>query len=216
MSFAALIFDLDGTLLDTLEDLADSMNTALADAGYPVHAKEAYRYFIGDGIENLVRRALPEADRDQANVTRNMAAMEEVYDQRWNLKTKPYAGVPELLDALSQRQIPQAILSNKPDPFTQLTVSELLPQWSFAPIRGARPDTPRKPDPAGALLIAAELGLDPGSCLYVGDTDTDMQTANRAGMYALGATWGFRTGEELRQSGAQVLLDEPLDLLDLL
>ena len=142
--------------------------------------------------------------------------MDAEYARRWNAKTKPYAGVPQLLDELSRRQVPSAILSNKPEPFTLLAVKELLAAWSFHPIRGARPDTPRKPDPRGALAIAAELGASPADCLYLGDTDTDMKTAIAAGMYAAGATWGFRPGEELRTSGAQTLIDEPAALLNLI
>ena len=216
MRFAAAVFDLDGTLLDTLADLADSTNAALAAAGHPPHPTDAYRYFVGNGIENLVRCALPATARDDASVARAKAAMEAEYSRRWQAKTQPYAGVPELLDALSARHIPMAILSNKPQAFTRLTVDELLPRWSFYPVCGAQPDVPRKPDPAAALHIAAALGLSPGACLYLGDTDTDMQTATRAGMYALGATWGFRSGDELRQSGARALLAAPLDLLNFL
>ena len=216
MRFAAAVFDLDGTLLDTLADLADSTNAALAAAGHPPHPTDAYRYFVGNGIENLVRCALPATARDDASVARTKAAMEAEYSRRWQAKTQPYAGVPELLDALSARHIPMAILSNKPQAFTRLTVDELLPRWSFYPVCGAQPDVPRKPDPAAALHIAAALGHSPEECLYLGDTDTDMQTATRAGMYALGATWGFRSGDELRQSGARALLAEPLDLLNFL
>ena len=216
MRFAAAVFDLDGTLLDTLADLADSTNAALAAAGHPPHPIDAYRYFIGNGIENLVRCALPATARDDASVARAKAAMEAEYSRRWQAKTQPYTGVPELLDALSERQMPMAILSNKPQAFTRLTVDALLPRWSFHPVCGAQPDVPRKPDPAAALYIAAALGHSPEECLYLGDTDTDMQTATRAGMYALGATWGFRSGDELRQSGARDLLDAPLDLLNFL
>ena len=216
MSYAAVLFDLDGTLLDTLEDLADSMNAVLQAEGHAVHPIDAYRYFVGDGIENLVRRALPETSRDATTVTRGKEAMDAEYHQRWNAKTKPYPGIPKLLDELTRRQLPIAILSNKPEPFALLTVNALLANWTFTPIRGARPDTPHKPDPTSALAIAEELGLPPSSCLYVGDTDTAMKTAIAADMYALGATWGFRPGEELLQSGAQVLIDKPLELLDLL
>ena len=216
MICAAIIFDLDGTLLDTLDDLGDSMNAVLAMAGYPTHPIDAYRYFIGDGIEKLVHRALPIDHRDDESVARSKEAMDAEYAKRWNAKTKPYAGVPQLLDELTRRQVPSAILSNKPDPFTLLAVKELLSAWSFYPIRGARPDTPRKPDPAGALAITAELGASPADCLYLGDTDTDMKTAVAAGMYAVGATWGFRPGEELEASGAQSLIDEPTELLGLL
>ena len=216
MTRAAIIFDLDGTLLDTLDDLGDSMNAVLGAAGHPTHPIDAYRYFIGDGIENLVRRALPADHRDNQSVALGKEAMDAEYARRWNAKTKPYAGVPQLLDELSRRQVPSAILSNKPEPFTLLAVKELLAAWSFHPIRGARPDTPRKPDPAGALAIATELGAAPADCLYLGDTDTDMKTAVTAGMYAVGATWGFRPGAELKASGAQSLIDEPTGLLDLL
>ena len=216
MRFAAAVFDLDGTLLDTLADLADSTNAALAAAGHPLHPIDAYRYFIGNGIENLVRCALPATARDDASVARAKAAMEAEYSRRWQAKTQPYAGIPELLDALSERQMPMAILSNKPQAFTRLTVDALLPRWSFHPVCGAQPNVPRKPDPAAALYIAAALGHSPEECLYLGDTDTDMQTATRAGMYALGATWGFRPGDELRRSGARDLLDAPLDLLNFL
>ena len=216
MKYAAVIFDLDGTLLDTIEDLADSMNAALQGEGHVAHAIDAYRYFVGDGIENLVRRALPESARDEESVNRGKAAMEAEYNKRWNAKSRPYTGVPELLDELTQRQIPIAILSNKPEPFTLLAVNELLSPWTFFPIRGARPDTPRKPDPTSALVVAEELGVEPAKCLYLGDTDTDMKTAVGAGMYALGATWGFRLGEELLRTGAQTLLDEPMELLELL
>ena len=216
MRFAVAVFDLDGTLLDTLADLADSTNAALAAAGHPPHPIDAYRYFIGNGIENLVRCALPATARDDASVARAKAAMEAEYSRRWQAKTQPYAGVPELLDALSERQMPMAILSNKPQAFTRLAVDVLLPRWSFHPVCGAQPDVPRKPDPAAALYIAAALGHSPEECLYLGDTDTDMQTATRAGMYALGATWGFRSGDELRRSGARDLLDAPLDLLNFL
>lgn len=216
MICAAIIFDLDGTLLDTLDDLGDSMNSVLAKTGYPTHPIDAYRYFIGDGIEKLVYRALPKDHRDDESVARSKEAMDAEYAKRWNTKTKPYVGVPQLLDELTRRQVPSAILSNKPEPFTILTVKELLSAWSFYPIRGARPDTPRKPDPAGALAIIAELGASPADCLYLGDTDTDMKTAVAAGMYAVGATWGFRPGEELEASGAQSLIDEPTGLLELL
>ena len=216
MTCTAIIFDLDGTLLDTLDDLGDSMNAVLSAAGHAAHPIDAYRYFIGDGIENLVRRALPADHRDDHSIAHSKEAMDAQYAKRWNVKTKPYAGVPQLLDELTRRQVPIAILSNKPEPFTLLTVKELLSAWSFHPIRGARPDTPRKPDPRGALAIAAELGASPADCLYLGDTDTDMKTAIAAGMYAAGATWGFRPGEELRTSGAQTLIDEPAALLNLI
>ena len=214
--FRAIIFDLDGTLLDTLEDLADAMNAVLDRESFPRHPVDAYRYFVGDGVEMLVRRALGQEDAEAALVGRCMEAMEEEYARRWDARTRPYPGIPELLNALEERAFPKAIFSNKPDPFTQLTVERLLAGWRFAPVRGARPDFPRKPDPAGALAIATHWRIDPAEILYLGDTNTDMQTARTANMFAVGATWGFRPRAELEASGARHIVDHPLELLELL
>lgn len=216
MSWSAVLFDLDGTLLNTLEDLADSMNAVLRGHGFPEHPVDAYRYFVGEGTEQLVRRTLPGGEPETELVRRCLLDLEAEYGRRWAAKTRPYPGVPELLDALEARGLPKAVFSNKPDPFTRLTVSRLLASWRFHPVRGARPEVPRKPDPAGALAIAAELGAAPATCLYIGDTSTDMQTATAAGMYPVGATWGFRTAEELTDSGARRLIDRPAQLLELL
>ncbi len=216
MNFKAIIFDLDGTLLNTIEDLTDSMNQALSRFGFSGHDQEAYKYFVGDGVESLVRRALP-ADRvDEKMVAQCVAAMREEYGRHWDKKTRPYPGIPELLDALCQRGIPMAILSNKVQDFTEICVSKLLPKWSFQIILGARPKVPKKPDPTAALEIAEAMDLTPVQFLYLGDTSTDMQTAVAAGMFPLGALWGFRTAQELMAHGAKALLEKPLDLLQYL
>jgi phosphoglycolate phosphatase len=216
MGYRAVVFDLDGTLLDTLDDLSDSMNAVLAREGCSPHPADAYRYFVGDGIETLVRRALPAEQHSPERLARCMAAMQEEYGRRWDLHTRPYPGVPQLLDALEARAVPKAVFSNKPDAFTRLTVERLLSPWRFDPVRGARPGVPHKPDPTGALDIAACLGVAPQQCLYVGDTNTDMRTARAAGMYPVGVTWGFRTADELQESGAARLLHQPGELLELL
>jgi phosphoglycolate phosphatase len=214
MPFQAVLFDLDGTLLDTLADLAASMNAVLARQGLPQHGLAAYKYYVGDGIANLVRRALPEQRRaEDLLVTQCCAEMRAEYSRRWRDKTRPYDGIPELLDTLASRGLNLAVLSNKPDEMTRLTVRELLPRWRFDAVRGERPGTPRKPDPAAALEIAAQLGLPPAAFLYLGDTNTDMQTALAARMYPLGALWGFRTAEELAVSGAKALIASPMELL---
>lgn len=216
MSFKAVLFDLDGTLLDTLDDLADSANSAFRQLGCPEHAVEAFKYFIGDGVESLVRRGLPPDRCDAETVAQCSTLMRKQYSERWACKTRPYEGVPELLDILSARGIPMAVLSNKPDEFTKLCVSRLLPRWRFEAVVGASPTLAKKPDPAGALDIAAEMHLGPAEILYLGDTDTDMQTAVAAGMFPAGALWGFRTSEELLANGAKVLLAKPLDLMELI
>ncbi len=210
----AVIFDLDGTLLDTLEDLADSMNAVLLDRGFPTHPLEAYRYFVGEGVEKLVCRALPDAMATDEFVLTCVEAMEAEYGRRWANKTMAYPGIPPLLDTLTNLEIPMAVLSNKPEKFTRLAVSEFLKRWPFYSVSGARPDLPKKPDPSGALAIAADLAVETHRCLYLGDTATDMHTAAHAGMYAVGATWGFRPRDELLAAGARALADDPLDILE--
>jgi phosphoglycolate phosphatase len=216
MKYKAIMFDLDGTLLDTLEDLGNSMNSVLEQYGFPKHPLEAYKYFVGDGVENLVLRAIPEGKRDQTTLTCCVAAMREEYGRRWMEKTHPYPGIPQLLDALTEHNIKMAIFSNKQDEFTQVTVNKYLSKWQFETVVGARPSVPKKPDPTVPLKIAQKMGVAPAAFLYVGDTNTDMQTANAAGMHAVGALWGFRQADELLSSGAMVLVKEPSDILQLL
>lgn len=215
-AYKAVLFDLDGTLLDTLADLSNSMNSVLERYGWPTHGPERYKYLIGDGVENLVRQALPESRRDETTLAACIKMMREEYGRRWAETTRPYPGVPELLDGLAARNMLMAILSNKMDDFAQLTVARLLPGWSFQVVQGARPGVPKKPDPAAALNIAAALELSPAEFLYLGDTGTDMATAVAAGMVPVGVLWGFRPAEELTASGARFLLQQPADLLKLL
>lgn len=214
--FRAVVFDLDGTLLDTLHDISDSMNAALAARGFPTHAYGAYQRFIGDGMETLAHRVLPERARNPEMIHLLVAGMRAEYGRRWAEKSKPYAGIDELLRRLSELSMPMTVLSNKPHDFTLQCIVRMLPEHRFAAAFGSRDGVPKKPDPAGALEIARLLQLAPEQCLYVGDTDTDMKTARAANMYAVGALWGFRSAEELSASGAQTLIKEPLDLLKLL
>ncbi|MGE5607032.1 MAG: HAD family hydrolase [Bacteroidota bacterium] len=215
MNYQAVIFDLDGTLLDTLEDLADSVNLVLQHNNLPGHELHKYKYFIGDGLTNLVRRVLPvELAGDDATVTRYLKAVSEEYNKRWSNKTRPYTGIPELLRALKDRGVRTAVFTNKPDPVAQEVIRHFFPDFRFEIVRGATPSQPIKPHPAGALAIATEMNLPPNQFLYLGDTGTDMKTANAAGMYPVGVLWGFRTGEELIQNGAKILLEKPEQLLD--
>jgi len=209
----AILFDLDGTLLDTLSDLADSMNTVLAGMGFATHPPDAYRHFVGDGMETLAHRVLPQKQRTSANIERCLNGMRTRYRNHWADKSAPYPGITELLSALSERQLSLNVLSNKPDELTRLMIDHFLPHWPWAQVRGARPETMKKPDPSGAMAIADQLGLSPHQFLYLGDTNTDMRTAIAAGMTPIGALWGFRDRQELVSSGARAVIDHPLDLL---
>ncbi|MGD2174739.1 MAG: HAD-IA family hydrolase [Candidatus Brocadiaceae bacterium] len=213
MTREAVLFDLDGTLLDTLEDIVEATNTVLAGMDLPTHPADRFRHFVGDGLRNQVLRALPERHRDEETVARCMRSIREEYATRWANHTRPYAGVPELLDALAGRGVRTAVLSNKPDGFTKEMVEQLLPDHHFEVVVGARPGVRLKPDPVAALEVAERMSLDPGSYVYLGDTDTDMKTARAAGMHAVGALWGFRDALELRAGGAQELIERPLELL---
>ena len=216
MIVKAILFDLDGTLLDTLDDIADSANSTLVRYGLPTHSVDAYRYFIGDGVNMLISRALPNEKRESDIIAKCVKGFREFYSRNWKAKTRPYDGVLELLDALAAKQIKMAILSNKPDDFTKLCVSELLPNHHFEMILGQRDAIPIKPAPVGALQIADRLGITPSRFLYIGDSAIDMQTAVRAGMFPVGALWGFRPLEELREHGALAVIQRPMDLLGLL
>lgn len=212
----ALIFDLDGTLLDTLQDLADSGNATLELLGHPTHAQDAYRQFIGSGIRELARRMLPANIRSEDQVATCLAELRRQYEPRWAATSRPYPGIADMLDALTARQMPKAILSNKPHDFTVLSVRRLLEPWSFAEVRGASAETPPKPDPTGALAMAATLAVEPARVLYVGDTSIDMDTASAAGMVSVGVTWGFRDEAELREHGARYIVHEPVEVLGLI
>lgn len=212
-----LICDLDGTLLDTLEDLADSMNDALRSFALATHSLDAYRLKIGDGAQLLAARSVPSAYAgDSATIDAVYHGYLAAYDRRWKFKTKPYAGIAEMLDSCVPAGTRLAVYSNKPDRFTQLTVGTLLPQWPWAAVRGQRPDTPRKPAPDGALAVAAELGVPPEDCVFLGDSEADMKCARAAGMTAVGALWGFRTEEEIRSAGAHHVAEAPQHVAGLL
>ncbi|MCX6357688.1 MAG: HAD family hydrolase [Candidatus Aureabacteria bacterium] len=216
MRFKAVIFDLDGTLLDTIEDIAASMNEVLERHGFPPHRSRDYPRYVGSGLHELVQHVLPVARRDAAMVANCARGFEDVYARRMLEHTRPYPGVPELLDALHTRGMPMAILSNKPDGFTRLTVSVLLGGWTFAEVRGAREGVPLKPDPASAVEIAASLRVPPAAIMFIGDSGIDMQTARNASMYAIGVLWGFRPVAELMKNGAKVVLKKPRDLIPLI
>ncbi len=212
---AAVVFALDGTLLDSLRDIADTVNQVLDERQFPVHPLERFRYLVGDGVVTLFERALPAtASRDQW-LQPCVARFHEGYDRHWNQHTKPYDGIVELIAELHARRVPLAVLSNKPHPFTVKCVAEYFAADDFVAVLGQRDGVPRKPDPAGAGEIAARLQVPAAHCAYVGDSLVDMQTAVRATMLPVGCLWGFRERDELIAHGAQRLIARPAELLEL-
>ena len=215
----AVIFDLDGTLLDTLTDLAEAANRVLARFGYPVHTVAAYKRFVGSGGLTLMGRALPpgEAERlGETGVRPIVEAMRAEYLDHAAEATRPYPGIAELLAVLRERNIVSGVLSNKPHPATQAVVRHFFAEHPFAVVQGALPDVPLKPDPTSALAMAGTFGIAPRHILYLGDSDVDMHTARAAGMYAVGAAWGFRGADELRASGADHVCFTPFEVTELM
>jgi phosphoglycolate phosphatase len=209
-----VVFDLDGTLANSIEDLADSMNEVLKERDFPTHDYETYKTFVGRGLKSLVENALPESINDETTLNECFERMMKLYDDNCINKTCLYPGIPELLTALQEKGIKIGIFSNKANELTQKVVKVLLADWSLSMVIGAGGDIPRKPKPDGALLISEKMGLSPDEVIYVGDSGVDMQTATHAGMYAAGVLWGFRDMEELLENGAKILVEHPLDLLE--
>jgi phosphoglycolate phosphatase len=214
-NYSAVLFDLDGTLLDTLTDIANSANAVLADHGFPTHPVASYRTFVGDAVAMLFRRALPADTVQPDRIAQCIEQFRVAYESNWNVHTRPYPQVRELLGALETRQIKMAVLSNKPDVFTQRCVAEFLPGIRWEVVVGQRDTVPRKPDPTAAREIAATLKVRPDRFLFVGDTGVDMRTARAAGMRPIGVLWGFRPRHELVENGAETLLERPFDLLEI-
>ncbi len=202
----AVLFDLDGTLTDTLRDIADAMNRALRLHGLPDWPVDAYRTLVGDGARVLAQRAV----RDRQELALPVQAEYQAYYERHNLvMSKPYDGIPEMLHALQGAGVKLAVLSNKPDADTRKVVRHFFPDIRWTAVRGQVEGVPVKPDPAGALLVARALDVPPADILYLGDTGTDMRCAVRAGMLPVGALWGFRTREELLACGARHIAEAP-------
>jgi len=209
----AFIFDLDGTLLNTLADIGDAVNQVLLKRGYPTHSMDRYRMFVGDGLELLIKRALPKRESSPDNVLACLGEFKTAYEKTWDATTTPYDGIPELLNYLTQEGIRLAVLSNKPHVFTRQCVDKQLASWTFEKVMGFSSRFPKKPDPAGALSIMSDLNIDKKNCLYMGDSGVDMQTAAGAGIFSIGAAWGFRSETELMEHGCRFLAKHPMDVI---
>ena len=213
MKCKGLIFDLDGTLLDTLDDLAIAANTTLQYFGFPVHAVDEYRYFVGEGLKTLMQRIVPGTSATDEQLNHYMAKFGEIYRDSWNVCSAPYAGISEMITSLSATGLQLAVLSNKPHEFTRLCVETFFPDNPFAFVFGQREGIAKKPDPAGAIEIADKMGLEVTDILYVGDTATDMQTGNSAGMRTIGVEWGFRDRAELEKNNAWKIAATPAEVI---
>jgi phosphoglycolate phosphatase len=214
MQIEAVLFDLDGTLVDSLGDLGSSVNHVLADLGLPTHSIDSYRLRIGDGSRTMLSRALPE-DRQEL-LDQAVESFKKYYRVHCLDQTRTYPGIDSLLDHLKERGCPMAIFTNKPHPLTTHIVESLFPIGLFDTCLGQQDDFPKKPDPTGALRIAETISCRPECTLFLGDSAIDMHTATAAGMVPVGATWGFRSRNELIESGAKHIINNPHELLDLI
>ena len=213
MSIKGIVFDLDGTLADSIEDIADSMNQVLEEQNLATHNIETYKTFVGNGIRKLVKRSLPESLRTEEHFSGNLDRMLEVYEANCINKTKLYPGVAHLLDQLNDKGIKIAVFSNKANHLTQKVVKVLLAEWDVEFVIGAGGDVARKPNPQGALIAAEKMNLSPNQLMFVGDSGVDMETAQNAGMFGVGVLWGFRDAEELNAKGAKAIISEASELL---
>lgn len=211
-----IIFDLDGTLLDTLQDLGDSCNMILEQYGYPTHPLESYKKFVGNGVRMLIERALPTDARTDDTITRLLAKFKGCYEKKTESHTKPYAGIIQLLQNLKSSGYLISVASNKYHEAVLPLIAKYFPEISFDLILGHRTGHPAKPDPEIVFDTLNLLKVQAADCYYIGDSSVDMDTANNADVCAVGVSWGFRDEEELRQHGAAYIIDEPNQLLNIL
>ncbi|EEG29999.1 putative phosphoglycolate phosphatase, bacterial [[Clostridium] methylpentosum DSM 5476] len=206
------IFDLDGTLIDSVEDLADSTNYALARRGLPTHPVKSYYTFVGNGIPKLIERAsgIPQGEPGYQEIYDGFM---EYYDAHSTDKTVVYDGMPEVVQQINRRGILCAVLSNKADVFVKQLMETLFPAASFVRVQGKNDAYPAKPHPASLNALIKELGMEKSECIYVGDSNVDVFTAHNAGIPCIGVEWGFRGREELVAAGAEFLAQKPFDIL---
>ncbi len=210
----AVIFDLDGTLVDSLSDLCDSTNYALEKFGFQKRDREEFNYFVGDGVPKLIERAIGEKDYTKEIGDKVYKEFMAHYREHFLDKTAPYENILKCVDDLFEFGIKLAVVSNKVDEMTKRIVERYFSQ-KFLAVMGKREDFPLKPNPTSTLAIIKQLGVNPSECVFVGDSGMDMATAKNAGCVALGVTWGFRTREELLENKADYLVEEPSEIFSL-
>jgi phosphoglycolate phosphatase len=215
MKIEGVIFDLDGTLVDTIEDIGDAANAMFGHYGLPLHSTSEYMKWVGSGVIKLIERALSD-DHDPGQVQTCVKTFREIYSRILHNKSRLYDGIPALLGELTGRGIKLAVLSNKPDDFTKKIAGYFLSRWPFHTVLGQRDGVPRKPDPAAALEIAEQMEVDTGKILFVGDSDNDVLTALAAGMVPVGVTWGYGRPGEVKGNGEMHHIDHPGQLLSLI
>lgn len=203
--FDGVIFDLDGTLLDSLNDIANAANATLAKLQLPTWPIANYKHYVGDGVRVLFERALGASAQVPGVLERCLEIYQGEYNNSWDRESTPYPGILKMLASLHQAGLKLAVLSNKPEPFTLKCIERFFSEVPFDLVLGHSERFPRKPDPASAKWIASEFSSDPGRIAYVGDTNTDMQTAVGANLFAIGVTWGFRTETEIVVAGAKII-----------
>ncbi len=208
-----VVFDMDGTLLNTLPDLTALTNAVLSDLGYPTHTEEAIRGFIGDGVRALMMRAMPDSASDDEKEAA-LAEWKSRYQEFGRRKTVPYPNIIEMLEGLKSKGVKLGVLSNKFDAAVKDLAGFYFPA-TFDVAKGESPMCPRKPDPTGLLASIQEIGLNPSQVAYIGDSAGDMKTAKAAGAMAIGVSWGYQTVDRLVSAGADMVIDDPLAILDL-
>lgn len=208
------IFDLDGTLLNTIRDLGEAVNYALDRNGFHTHSIASYPFFVGNGVKRLIERALPEDERKKSTVVKKMLAdFKEYYNEHNTILTKPYDGIPELLQELQAQGVQLAVASNKYQQATDKIINHFFPDIDFVAVQGQTDDIPVKPDPSIIFMILAKARIAKQDTLLVGDSGIDMETARRACVDSVGVTWGFRPVKEIVEYHANVIINRPLDLL---
>lgn len=211
----AVLFDLDGTLINTLDDLADATNIALQRFGYPMHEVNEFKLFVGNGIPKMIERALPEGEKSKENIDKVKAAFFEYYDVHYKDKTTYYDGVADLIAGLRAKGIKTAVVTNKAEHVAVLILNDLYPDC-FDLIFGNRDGVPPKPDPTLTLLAMDTLGVKPDECIFMGDSGVDVSTAVNSGAYPVGVLWGFREREELMENGAAEVISAPDELFGII